>query len=146
MCKRVLIFAPCRALGIRHYYLRELMGNSVNIDRLRGSEKEKDEAEIWIWRGLGVDNLMVSLVEKIGLRRGRERDRGWGRGGIWTLAVAMAAFGFKMSVAPNNLYCKHCRELPRCQLHCYPTAMQNYTIQVERWWKRKNNQLCLILN
>lgn len=40
----MLIFAPLRALGIRHYYLRELMGNSVNIDKEGG--KEKDEAEI----------------------------------------------------------------------------------------------------
>lgn len=48
------------------------MGNSVNIDRVGGREKEKDEAVIWIWRGLGDDNLMVSLVEKIGLRGGSE--------------------------------------------------------------------------
>lgn len=41
MCERVIVFAPFRALGIRHYYLRELMGNSVNIDRTRGRERKR---------------------------------------------------------------------------------------------------------
>lgn len=36
----------------------------------------------------------------------------------------MAAFSAKISVAPNNLYYYHCRELHRCQ-HCHnPAAMQ----------------------
>lgn len=51
----------------------------------------------------GIDNLMVSLGEKIGSRGDWRRRRG--RGGIWTLTVAMAAFGCKMrrmSAAPQE--------------------------------------------
>lgn len=46
VCVGVCVFAPCRALGIRHYYLRESMRNSVNIDRERERAKERDEPEI----------------------------------------------------------------------------------------------------
>lgn len=66
----------------------------------------------------GIDNLMVSLGEKIGSRGDWRRRRG--RGGIWTLTVAMAAFGCKMrrmSAAPQEFVVGKKKTLQRVASH-----------------------------
>ncbi len=135
MCVCVCVFAPCRALGIRHYYLRVY----EKLCKYWRRESES-EAEIWTLRGLGIDNLMVALGEKIGSRGDWRRWRG--RGGIWTLTVAMAAFGCEMrqiSAAPKNLYRKHYRELRRRWRRRASTATKIESLVEGKTFNWKNN-------